>query len=128
MKRIEVVAAIIYQDKTIFAAERGPGFLEGYFEFPGGKVEEGETQQEALARELYEELGIESEIKEYELTVEHQYENFYLVMHLYNVQLKSENIQLKFHKSYRWLTKELLLSVNWAPADIPVLKYVEVKL
>ncbi|MGL4663060.1 MAG: NUDIX domain-containing protein, partial [Culicoidibacterales bacterium] len=65
MKKIEVVAAIIYKDKTVFSAERGSGFLEGYFEFPGGKIEEGETPQEALERELYEELEIKSSVREY---------------------------------------------------------------
>lgn len=125
MKKIEVVAAIMYNEKTVFSAERGTGFLEGYFEFPGGKIEEGETHQEALKRELQEELEIETEVKDYVMTVEHQYENFHLTMHLYNVKIKAGTIQLHCHKSYRWLTKEELYTVNWAPADIPPLKQVE---
>lgn len=128
MKKIEVVAAIIYDGKTVFSAERGNGFLEGYFEFPGGKIEEGETPEEALKRELQEELEIESEIKEYVMTVEHQYENFHLTMHLYNVEIISGTIQLHCHKSYRWLNKKNLYSVEWAPADVPPLAHVEEQL
>lgn len=128
MKKIEVVAAIMYKNKTVFSAERGTGFLEGYFEFPGGKIEQNETHEEALKRELFEELEIETEIKDYVMTVEHQYENFHLTMHLYNVEIISGDICLHCHKSYRWLDKEDLYDVKWAPADIPPLSYVEVNL
>ena len=117
MKTIEVTAAIIIKDGKVFATQRGYGDWKGWWEFPGGKMEAGETPQEALIREIHEELDAEIEIGELLDTVEWDYPAFHLTMHCYLCGIKAGEIELREHKSARWLTAELLDSVEWLPAD-----------
>lgn len=117
MKIIKVVAAIIVHDGKIFATQRGYGEFEGGWEFPGGKVEPGETPQEALAREVLEELDTEIEVGELLDTVEYDYPKFHLSMDCFLCAVKSGHLVLKEHEAARWLTRETLESVDWLPAD-----------
>ena len=123
MKRIEVVAAIIHDDEgRIFATQRGYGEFKDYWEFPGGKIEPGETPEEALEREIWEELETQIIIERYVTTVEYDYPSFHLTMHCYWCHVKSGGLTLKEHEAARWLNQEQLESLNWLPADIIVLK------
>ena len=117
MKTIKVVAAIIKSGDKVFATQRGYGDFAGGWEFPGGKIEEGETPQQALIREIKEELDTKIEIQEYVDTVEYDYPNFHLTMHCYICGIKSGELRLKEHTSAMWLTKDTLNSVDWLPAD-----------
>ncbi len=121
MKRIEVVAAVIRRGNRIFATQRGYGEFKGWWEFPGGKMEAGETPQQALAREIREELDAEIEIGNLLRTVEWDYPTFHLTMHCYWCTLTSASLRLNEHTSARWLSKEELHSVQWLPADISLL-------
>ena len=121
MKTIEVVAAIIIRNNEVFATQRGYGDWKGWWEFPGGKIESGECPQEALKREIREELDAEITIGELLQTVEWDYPTFHLTMHCYVCSLESENICLKEHESSAWLDKETLDSVQWLPADLALL-------
>lgn len=116
-KQIEVVAAIIREGDRIFATQRGYGEFKDGWEFPGGKVEPGETPQQALVREIREELDTEIEVEELVDAVEYDYPNFHLTMHCYFCTIKSGELVLKEHEAARWLTKETLDSVAWLPAD-----------
>lgn len=116
-KQIEVVAAIIREGDRIFATQRGYGEFKDGWEFPGGKVEPGETPQQALVREIREELDTEIEVEELVDTVEYDYPNFHLTMHCYFCVIKSGKLVLREHEAARWLTKETLDSVDWLPAD-----------
>lgn len=118
MKKIEVVAAIIYKDGAYFATQRGYGEFEGMWEFPGGKIEPGESRESALRREIQEELGIDITINKFLCTTEYDYPSFHLTMHCYLCSVESGEIELREHKSARWLTVELLDSIDWLPADI----------
>lgn len=122
MRVIEVVAAIIQRDGAYFATQRGYGEFEGMWEFPGGKIEEGETAEFALKREIQEELGIDITIDKFLCTTEYDYPSFHLIMHCYLCNVKSGEIELREHKSARWLTIELLDSVEWLPADKEVVE------
>lgn len=122
MKTIKVVAAIIQKDNTIFATQRGYGEFKGGWEFPGGKIETGETPQEALVREIKEELDTEIEVGEWVDTVEYDYPKFHLIMHCYMCKIKSGTLELKEHEAAKWLTKETLDSVDWLPADLGVIR------
>ena len=122
MKKIEVVAAILHRDGAYFATQRGYGEFEGMWEFPGGKIEEGETAEFALMREIQEELGIDITIDKFLCTTEYDYPSFHLIMHCYLCNVKSGEIELREHKSARWLTTELLDSVEWLPADKEVVE------
>ena len=122
MKQIEVVAAIIKQGNKIFATQRGYGDFKGYWEFPGGKLEAGETLQEALIREIKEELDIGIEVGELIETVEYDYPQFHLTMHCFICTLVSGALVLKEHEAAKWLTKDTLNSVNWLPADEGLIK------
>ena len=122
MKQIEVVAAIIYKDEAYFATQRGYGEFEGMWEFPGGKIEEGETAEFALKREIQEELGIDITIDNFLCTIEYDYPSFHLTMHCYLCGIKFGEIELREHKSARWLTIEILDSVKWLPADKDVIE------
>ena len=117
MKTIEVVAAIIIKDGQVFATQRGYGEFQGWWEFPGGKMEAGESPQEALKREIREELDAEIEVKELLETVEWDYPNFHLTMHCFICSLLSDSLHLNEHEAAAWLTCETLRSVKWLPAD-----------
>lgn len=122
MKVIKVVAAIIIRDGKIFATQRGYGEFKDGWEFPGGKIEEGETPQEALVREIREELDSVVEVGELFDTVEYDYPQFHLSMACFLCRLKEGNLDLKEHKAARWLSREELDSVNWLPADEGVIR------
>ena len=117
MKTIKVVAAIIIKDGQVFATQRGYGEFKGWWEFPGGKMEPGESPQEALKREICEELDAEVEVRELLETVEWDYPNFHLTMHCFICSLLSESLHLNEHEAATWLTYETLRSVKWLPAD-----------
>lgn len=117
MKTIKVVAAIIQKDGKIFATQRGYGEFKGGWEFPGGKIEEGETPEQALVREIREELETEIEVGELLEKVEYDYPNFHLSMDCFLCTIKSGDLVLKEHEDARWLGKEQLDSVEWLPAD-----------
>ena len=116
-KRIEVVAAIIREGNKIFATQRGYGEFKDGWEFPGGKMEEGETPQEALVREIREELDTKIRVGEMIDTVEYDYPNFHLTMHCFLCTIQSGDLVLKEHEAAKWLTKNTLDSVDWLPAD-----------
>ena len=118
MKTIEVAAAIIRDGDKIFATQRGYGDFKGGWEFPGGKLEAGERPQEALKREIREELSVEIEVGELFDVVEYDYPTFHLKMHCFLCTIVSGDIVLVEHEAAKWLTKETLNSVEWLPADI----------
>lgn len=117
MKTIEVVAAIIRRDNDIFATQRGYGDFKDWWEFPGGKMEPGEAPEQALIREIWEELSTEISVDKYLYTVDYDYPKFHLTMHCYMCSLMSEALHLNEHEAARWLNKEDIHSVNWLPAD-----------
>ncbi len=117
MKTIEVTAAIIIKNGKVFATQRGYGDWKGWWEFPGGKMEQGETPQEALRREIREELDAEIEVGRLLETVEWDYPAFHLKMHCFLCTLLSESMHLNEHEDAAWLTAETLGSVKWLPAD-----------
>ena len=122
MKTVKVVAAIICDDmkekNKIFATARGYGDLKGGWEFPGGKVESGETPQQALIREIIEELDTEIKVGELIDTVEYDYPTFHLSMDCFWAEVKEGHLELKEAEAAKWLTKDQLDSVTWLPADI----------
>ena len=122
MKQIEVVAAIIRKEDKIFATQRGYGEWKDLWEFPGGKMEAGETPEEALKREIREELSTDISVDEFVCTMEYDYPKFHLTMHCYLCSLLTDALHLKEHEAARWLTKEELDSVKWLPADEIVVK------
>ena len=123
MKQIEVVAAIIHDDEgRIFATQRGYGDYKDWWEFPGGKMEPGETPEEALKREIREELSTEISVDNFICTVEYDYPKFHLTMHCYLCSLVTEALHLNEHEAARWLSKDQLDSVDWLPADLIVVK------
>jgi len=123
MKQIEVVAAIIQKDGRIFATQRGYGDFKDWWEFPGGKMEAGETPEEALRREIREELSTEIRVGELLCTVEHDYPAFHLTMHCYLCSLLTEALHLNEHEAAKWLAMDELDSVKWLPADLEVVGY-----
>ena len=125
MKKIEVVAAIITHEDKIFATQRGYGEYKGGWEFPGGKIEKGENDEEALKREIMEELGTEISVEDFLMTVEHDYTDFHLTMHCYWCQVEKGNLELKEHLDSRWLNIFEIDSVNWLPADIEVVRKIK---
>ena len=125
MKTIKVVAAIIVHEDKIFATQRGYGEFRGGWEFPGGKIEEGETAEAALIREIREELNTEIEVRELLDTVEFDYPKFHLSMDCFICKVKSGNLDLKEHEAARWLTIETLDSVAWLPADLGLIAKVK---
>lgn len=122
MKIINVVAAIIHKDGAYFATERGYGEFVGMWEFPGGKIEADESSEAALKREIQEELGVDIAIDRYLCTTEYDYPTFHLTMHCYLCSIVSGVIELREHRSARWLTAKSLDSVDWLPADREVIK------
>lgn len=128
IKTIEVVAAIIRHGDKVFATQRGYGEFEGGWEFPGGKMEPGETPPQALIREIKEELDTEIEVGELIETVEYDYPKFHLTMHCFICTVKSGHLVLKEHEAAKWLTKDTLDSVDWLPADEGIIDKIEQKL
>ena len=123
MKQIEVVAAIIHDaDGRIFATQRGYGEWEGWWEFPGGKMEAGESPEEALQREIWEELETRIVIERLVTTVEWDYPAFHLKMHCFWCHIESGSLTLKEHEAARWLAADELESVKWLPADLQILE------
>ena len=117
MKTVKVVAAIIIHENKIFATQRGYGEFKDGWEFPGGKIEPGETSKEALVREIKEELDIEIEVKDFLETVEYDYPEFHLSLDCFCCVIRSGELVLKEHEAAKWLTVETLDSVDWLPAD-----------
>ena len=118
MKTIEVVAAIIHDsDGRIFATQRGYGDMKDGWEFPGGKMEPGESPEEALKREIFEELETKIQIERLVQTVEYDYPKFHLTMHCYWCRIESGSLTLKEHEAAKWLQLSDLDSVDWLPAD-----------
>ena len=128
IKTIEVVAAIIHHGDKVFATQRGYGEFEGGWEFPGGKMEPGETPPQALIREIKEELDTEIEVGELIETVEYDYPKFHLTMHCFMCTVKSGHLVLKEHEAAKWLTKNTLDSVDWLPADEGIIDKIKQKL
>ena len=122
MKHIEVVAAIIRKEDMIFATQRGYGEWKDWWEFPGGKMEVGETPEVALVREIREELSAEINVEEFLCTVEYDYPQFHLTMHCYLCSLMTDSLHLNEHEAAKWLTKDELNSVKWLPADLEVVE------
>ena len=121
MKSIEVVAAIIRSGNKIFATQRGYGDFKDGWEFPGGKMEVGETPEAALIREIKEELDTVISVDKLLKTVDYDYPNFHLTMHCFLSHIESGNLALKEHEAAKWLTLETLDSVDWLPADLEVI-------
>lgn len=121
MKKIDVVAAVICDKGRVFVTQRGYGDYKDGWEFPGGKVEAGETPEEALAREIREELDTEIEVGEYLDTIEYDYPTFHLSMKCFRCAVKTGELVLKEHEAAKWLTTDELDSVGWLPADITIL-------
>lgn len=133
MKIIHVVAAVIravneYGEPIIFATQRGYGDFKGGWEFPGGKIEEKETPQEALKREIMEELDTEIIVGELIDTIEYDYPEFHLSMECFWAEILFGDLVLKEHEAAKWLTKEELYSVEWLPADITLIDEIRKKM
>ncbi len=116
-----VVAAVIIRDGRVFATQRGYGEFKDYWEFPGGKIRENETPEEALKREIIEELDTEIDVVRQIAEVEYDYPTFHLSMKCFLCEVVSGKLELKEHEDARWLTKEELNDVNWLPADMSIL-------
>ena len=125
MKTVRVVAAIIIENDKVFAIQRGYGEFKDGWEFPGGKIEPGETPEEAIVREIKEELDTEVEVIELLDTVEYDYPNFHLSMGCFICKIKSGDLVLKEHEAAKWLTKDTLGSVEWLPADMGLVREIE---
>ena len=121
MKTIRVVAAVIRDGSRIFATQRGYGDYKDGWEFPGGKIEEGESPQEALAREINEELDTKIEVGEYIDTIEYDYPNFHLSMDCFWCKILDGNLVLKEHEAAKWLDKATIDDVDWLPADLTII-------
>lgn len=125
MKIVRVVAAIIIEEGKVFATQRGYGEFKDGWEFPGGKIEEGETSQQALVREIQEELDTKIEVGELLDTVEYDYPNFHLSMDCFICTIQSGDLVLKEHEAAKWLTKDTLNSVDWLPADLGLIEKIK---
>ncbi len=124
-KIVEVVAAVIRNQDKIFTTQRGYGEFKDGWEFPGGKIEPGETPQQALVREIQEELDTEIEVGDLIDVVEYDYPTFHLKMHCFWAKIKKGNLVLKEHEASKWLTKETIHSVEWLPADLGLVDMIE---
>lgn len=128
MKTIRVVAAVIRDGNKVFATARGYGEFKGQWEFPGGKIEADETPQEALIREIREELEADIEVGELIDTIEYDYPTFHLSMDCFWAKIVSGDLVLKEHEAAKWLTKDELDSVEWLPADIALIDKISASL
>ena len=128
MKTIYVAAAIIHNGNKIFATQRGYGDFKGFWEFPGGKIEQGESPEDALRREILEELDTHIAIEQRVTTIEWDYQQFHLTMHCFWCHVESGSLTLKEHQAARWLTTDELDSVEWLPADKNILSKIKVLL
>ena len=124
LKYIRVVAAVIRDDEKIFATARGYGEYKGWWEFPGGKIEEGETPQQALVREIREELTAEISVGELIKTIEYDYPEFHLSMDCFWAEVISGELELKEAEAARWLNKDELMDVKWLPADLELIELI----
>lgn len=122
MKQIEVVAAVIVRDGRYFATQRGYGEFKDFWEFPGGKMEAGESREAALKREIREELDIDICVGTYLTTVEYDYPSFHLTMHCFLCTIAAGEPVLKEHETALWLRLEELDAVSWLPADVEVIR------
>ena len=127
MKKFEVVAAIIMYEDKILCMQRNKGkydYMSYKYEFPGGKIEPGETRAQALQRELVEEMALEVEIgdEDYYMSVEHEYPDFTITMHSFICRVQSPTFVRKEHVDHKWLTRQELMTLDWAPADVPIVK------
>jgi len=122
MKTIEVAAAVIKHNDKILVTRRGYGEFIDMWEFPGGKIEPFETMEEALIREIKEELEVNINILDYLTTIEYDYPDFHLTMHCFICTICSGEIHLNAHNEARWITNEHLYSLNWVPADVLVVE------
>ena len=125
LKQVKVVAAIVVRQGRILATQRGYGEFEDWWEFPGGKVEPGETSEQALAREIHEELNAVIEVGDYLCTAEHDYSTFHLSMRCYLCRLVDEGFELLEHHAARWLDASSIDDVQWLPADIQVVEAIK---
>lgn len=125
MKTIKVVAAIIKKDNKIFVTQRGYGEFKDGWEFPGGKVEKGETKQQALIREIKEELDTVIQVDFYLDTIEYDYPSFHLSMDCFVCSIVEGNLILKEHEDSKWITKEEIETLNWLPADLTIINKVK---
>jgi 8-oxo-dGTP diphosphatase len=129
MKQIEVVAAIIHDaDGRIFATQRGYGDFKDFWEFPGGKMEPGENAEQALKREIWEELETRIVVERLVRTIEWDYPQFHLTMHCFWCRVESGILTLKEHEAARWLSASQLDSVEWLPADMQLIKHISMLL
>ena len=126
MKTIKVVAAVIRDKNRIFATQHGYGDLKGGWEFPGGKIEIGETPQEALKREIMEELETEIKVGKLIDIIEYDYPTFHLYMECFWCEIVKGNFVLREHEDARWLTKEQLWEVEWLPADVKLIEKIKI--
>jgi 8-oxo-dGTP diphosphatase len=125
MKKIEVVAGVIFWKDLVLCVQRPKNkfyYISEKFEFPGGKIEDGETKEKALHRELSEELNIATKIKSFFLTVVHEYPDFELTMHSFICELDSKELTLNEHIDYKWLKIKELITLDWAAADLPIVE------
>ena len=122
MKKIEVVAAVMRDGDKIFATQRGYGDYKDKWEFPGGKIEPGETPEEAIIREIKEELDVDITVDSFLCTVEYDYPEFHLTMHCFLCSILGGTLTLIEHEAAKWLGPDELWSVDWLPADVKVVK------
>ena len=125
MRHIEVVAAIIIEDGKLFTTQRGYGQFKDGWEFPGGKMEAGETREQALERELREELAIKTKAEKHIKTIEFDYPDFHLTMHCFLTRILEGTPKLLEHENAKWVTKEEIDSVDWLPADLEIIEDVK---
>lgn len=125
MKSIEVVAAVIERDGKFFATQRGYGEYKDWWEFPGGKIEAGESREQALVREIREELNTDIKVGSLLKTIEYDYPEFHLTLHCYLCEVLSGNLELLEHESARWLPAARLDTVKWLPADKDIINLIK---